>query len=275
MTIQKNRFFNKVKHCIVIFLIVVILSSIFSVPVSAAELNEKIEDNGLPYTQYDSALYYLDYHGNSNGLFDSSIMTNVFCNSIWVMSNAISNFTGTVVKESYDLELVKTFAEDAGKNIQTISGISSLGIDENGLFLSSLFLIVLIVGIYIVYNGLIKHSSSKVVSAIFNFVVIFLLSVAFIGSAPNLILKAAEFSTDLNEVVLSAGSKIAFGEIESANVEETELIANNLWNIQVKQPWLILQFGTTDVSEERISNILDSELDERETAVKEDVFCRA
>ena len=270
MVIRKNNSFKRVKHCVVIFLIVVILSSLFSIPVSAAELNEKPEDNGFPYTKYDTSRYFLDYCKADDSWIDAGVVMNLHCNSIWSMSLAISSFTGTAVKEAYDLELVKTFAEDVGNNIQTISGIDSLGINENGLFWSTLFLIVLIIGIYIVYNGLIKHSSSKVVSVIFNFVVVFLLSIAFIGNAPNLILKAAEFSTDLNDAVLNVGSKIAFGDVETAGMEETELIANSIWNIQVKQPWSILQFGTTDVSEERIDNILGSEVGEREAVVRAD-----
>lgn len=276
MATLRNKPISRVKLSIVIFLLVFLIINTFTISVSAVGgLNAPRDDNGLDYAKYDDNRYALDYYqeevfGDVIGACER--MLNSICNGLWYLSRAVSNFTGSAVKEAYKLDFVKSFATQIGQNIQVVAGINSSGVGSDGLFGGFLPLIVFAVGLYVFYNGLIKHSTSKALSGLFNFVVVFLLGVAFISYAPNFIVQAADLSADVNTGVLKASSKIFFPEAE--NVDETEYIVNNLWNVQVKQPWLILEFGTADVADERIDNILSLEpdSDEREQAIKNDII---
>ena len=71
-----------------------------------------------------------------------------------------------------------------------------------------LLLIILVVGIYVSYTGLIKRETSKALHAVINFVVVFILSASFIAYAPDYIKKINEFSSDISTASLDLGTKI-------------------------------------------------------------------
>mgnify|MGYP000335035986 CR=1 FL=1 len=96
-------------------------------------------------------------------------------------------------------------------------------------------------------HRLIKRETTKAIHAVVNFVVVFVLSAAFIAYAPDYIGKINEFSADISNASLTLGTKIVMPNSESQGKDSVDLIRDSLFSIQVKQPWLLLQYGNSDV----------------------------
>ena len=111
----------------------------------------------------------------------------------WTVSLYISNATGYVVQEAYKLDFISDTASSIGKNIQTLAGITSSGFSSEGFYVGFLLILILVMGIYVAYTGLIKRETTKAVHAVINFLVVFILSASFIAYAPNYISKINDF----------------------------------------------------------------------------------
>lgn len=278
---MKRASIKRARRIVPIFLFMVLFTVVFSAPASAAGLEEKAESyNGYEYTEYDSSYYKLDFVKQEEGWFGGiseslAAGVNSISDALWTLSKTLSGFTGSVVKEVYKLEFIKLFASSIGENIQTLSGVDETGISANGLLYGFLLLIILILGFYVVYHGLLKRQMSRVMSMTLNFLLVFALSVSFLGYAPLYMEKLADFASDFNISVLNAGAKLVYPDGSSSapdGGDATETIVNNLWGIQVKMPWMILEFGTADVEAVRVEALLvDPDSDDRQDAAENEV----
>lgn len=269
---DKNNSRKRIKLIAVLLIVFPLVFNVFNVTVSAAGMTETHEDNGLDYTKYDDSRYCLDYYDDGSW-FDFDPVINSLCNGLFILSRSISSFTGSAIREAYKLDFVKDCSDKIGKNIQAIAGVDSTSGIGSGLFSGFLLIIVLGVGLYVLYQGIFKRATSRAVGAIFNFLCVFLCGVFFVAYAPTFISYVADFSSEVNTGVLSASSKVFFPEAENSDVDETEYIINNLWNVQVRQPWLVLQFNDTGVTDERAKAFLDyaENSDERKEAARKEV----
>ena len=86
-----------------------------------------------------------------------------------------------------------------------------------------LLLIILIVGIYVAYTGLIKRETSKALHAVINFVVVFIVSASFIAYAPDYIKKINDFSSDISTASLDLGTKIRLPDSDSQGKDSVGL----------------------------------------------------
>ncbi|OTN86793.1 conjugative transposon protein [Enterococcus faecium] len=199
-------------------------------------------------------------------------------NFIWTVSLYLSNATGYVVQEAYKLDFISDTAESIGKNIQTLAGITENGLQASGFYFGFLLLMILALGGYVAYTGLLKRETTKAVRAVLNFVMIFLLSGSFIAYAPTYITKINDFSSDVSEAALSLGTEIVVPNSESQGKASVDWIRDSLFSIQVQQPWL-LQFDDSnieEIGEDRVNKILSVSPDEnkgkdREEAVKAEI----
>ena len=135
-------------------------------------------------------------------------------NFIWTVSLYLSNATGYVVQEAYKLDFISDTAKSIGKNIQTLAGITENGLQTSGFYFGFLLLMILALGVYVAYTGLLKRETTKAVRTVINFVMIFL-SGSFIAYAPTYITKINDFSSDVSEAALSLGTKIVVPNSES------------------------------------------------------------
>ncbi|HFD3571499.1 TPA: CD3337/EF1877 family mobilome membrane protein [Enterococcus faecium] len=266
-----------------------ILSAIGTVAEATGLVDDTVQAGTL-YSQYPLNNYQLDFFVDNSwdwlpwnwgdGL-GKSVMYGLYAitNFIWTVSLYLSNATGYVVQEAYKLDFISDTAESIGKNIQTLAGITPSGIQTSGFYFGFLLLMILVVGIYVVYTGLLKRETTKAVRAVLNFVVIFLLSSSFIAYAPTYITKINEFSSDVSEAALNLGTKIVVPNSDSQGKDSVALIRDSLFSIQVQQPWLLLQFDDSnieEIGEERVNKILSVSPDEnkgkdREEAVKSEI----
>lgn len=281
------------KVVMTVFLILVIaiflLSALGTVAYAAGLVDDTVKA-GNEYSRYPLDNYQLDFYVDSgwdwlpwNWLdgIGKQVMYGLYAitNFIWTISLYLSNATGYLVQEAYSLDFISDTADSIGKNIQTIAGVTTSGLSPDGFYSGFLLILILIVGIYVAYTGLIKRETTKAIHAVMNFVVVFVLSAAFIAYAPDYIGKINDFSSDISNASLTLGTKIVMPDSESKGKDSVDLIRDSLFSIQVKQPWLLLQFDNSDseaIGEERIESLLSTSPNanngkDREELVKEEI----
>ena len=158
--------------------------------------------------------------------------------------------------------------------MQTLAGVTTGGLSSEGFYIGFLLILILVVGIYVAYTGLIKRETTKAIHAVVNFVVVFVLSAAFIAYAPDYIGKINEFSADISNASLTLGTKIVLPNSESQGKDSVDLIRDSLFSIQVKQPWLLLQYGNSDVESigaDRVESLLSTSPDENNGQDREEI----
>ena len=269
---------------IVIFTSVVFLSLFGTVAHATGLVDDTVNADNL-YSQYPLENYQLDFYvDNSWGWLPwnwldgigKSVQYGLYCitNFIWTISLYLSNATGYVVQQAYKLDFINDMANSIGKSIQTLAGVTENGFGSTGFYVGFLLLIILIVGIYVAYTGLIKRETSKALHAVINFIVVFVLSASFIAYAPDYIKKINDFSSDISTASLDLGTKIMLTDSDSEGKDSVDLIRDSLFSIQVQQPWLLLQFGNSDIEEigaDRVEDLVSASPSADDGATREDV----
>ena len=266
---------------------VLVFLSITSTVVHAAGLVDNSVSDANTYSKYPLENYQLDFYVDSswdwlpwNWLdgIGKSIQYGLYAitNFVWTVSLYISNATGYVVQEAYKLDFISDTASSIGKNIQTLAGVTSNGFSSEGFYVGFLLILILVMGIYVAYTGLLKRETTKAIHAVINFLVVFILSASFIAYAPNYISKINDFSADISNSALSLGTKIVLPDSNSKGKDSVDLIRDSLFSIQVKQPWLLLQYGESDIEtldSERVESLLSKspDTDDREDVVIEEI----
>ena len=266
---------------------VLVFLSITGTVAYAAGLVDNTVSDANTYSKYPLENYQLDFYVDSswdwlpwNWLdgIGKSIQYGLYAitNFVWTVSLYISNATGYVVQEAYKLDFISDTASSIGKNIQTLAGVTSNGFSSEGFYVGFLLILILVMGIYVAYTGLLKRKTTKAIHAVINFLVVFILSASFIAYAPNYISKINDFSADISSSALSLGTKIVLPDSNSKGKDSVDLIRDSLFSIQVKQPWLLLQYGESDIEtlgSDRVESLLSAnpDTDDREDVVIEEI----
>lgn len=283
---MKIKIFRKIVCTSILLIVFLILLANTNESIVYAEglVDETINSNNL-YSMYHLRNYQLDFYvDNSWGWLPwnwadgigKSVQYGLYCitNFLWIISLYLSNATGYVIQEAYKLDFINDMADLVGKSIQNIAGINQSGFSNTGFYVSFLLLIILIVGVYVTYTGLIKRETSKAISAVVNFIVVFIVSASCIAYAPEYIKKVNEFSSDISKAALTLGTDITIPNSNNDGKDSIDLIRDNLFSVQVKQPWLILQYGTSnikEIGEERVMELLSTDPSEDDGKMREDI----
>ena len=283
MTKQKVLRFIKMT-LLVIGITLILLSLLGTVAQAAGLVDDTVSAENL-YSKYPLQNYTLDFYvDNSWGWLPwnwldgigKSVQYGLYCitNFIWTISLYLSNATGYVVQEAYKLDFINDMADSIGKSIQTLAGVTQNGFSSSGFYVGFLLLIILVVGLYVAYTGLIKRETSKALHAVINFVVVFVLSASFIAYAPDYIKKINEFSSDISTASLDLGTKIMLPNSDSEGKDSVDLIRDSLFSIQVEQPWLLLQFGNSNAEEigaDRVEALVSVSPEDEDGKTREEV----
>ena len=283
--LTRKKLFRFFKIAVIVVLTTIALLSLLGTVVHASGLVDDTVNADNLYSQYPLENYQLDFYvDNSWGWLPwnwldgigKSVQYGLYCitNFIWTISLYLSNATGYVVQQAYKLDFINDMADSIGKSIQTLAGVTENGFGSTGFYVGFLLLIILIVGIYVAYTGLIKRETSKALHAVINFIVVFVLSASFIAYAPDYIKKINDFSSDISTASLDLGTKIMLPDSDSAGKDSVDLIRDSLFSIQVQQPWLLLQFGNSDIEEigaDRVEALVSVSPSADDGATREDV----
>ena len=281
----KKKIFHFLKMALfVVALSLILLSLLGTVAHATGLVDDTINAENL-YSKYPLSNYQLDFYVDNSWSWlpwnwldgiGKSVQYGLYCitNFVWTISLYLSNATGYVVQEAYKLDFINDMADSIGKSIQTLAGVTENGFSSTGFYVGFLLLIILVVGMYVAYTGLIKRETSKALHAVINFVVVFVLSASFIAYAPDYIKKINEFSSDISTASLDLGTKIMLPNSDSEGKDSVELIRNSLFSIQVEQPWLLLQFGNSNAEEigtDRVEALVSASPEDKDGKTREEV----
>ena len=281
----KKKIFHFLKMALfVVALSLILLSLLGTVAHATGLVDDTINAENL-YSKYPLSNYQLDFYVDNSWSWlpwnwldgiGKSVQYGLYCitNFVWTISLYLSNATGYVVQEAYKLDFINDMADSIGKSIQTLAGVTQNGFSSSGFYVGFLLLIILVVGLYVAYTGLIKRETSKALHAVINFVVVFVLSASFIAYAPDYIKKINEFSSDISTASLDLGTKIMLPNSDSEGKDSVDLIRDSLFSIQVQQPWLLLQFGNSNAEEigtDRVEALVSASPEDEDGKTREEV----
>ena len=281
----KRKIFHFLKMALfVVALSLILLSLLGTVAHATGLVDDTINAENL-YSKYPLSNYQLDFYVDNSWSWlpwnwldgiGKSVQYGLYCitNFVWTISLYLSNATGYVVQEAYKLDFINDMADSIGQSIQTLAGVTQNGFSSSGFYVGFLLLIILVVGLYVAYTGLIKRETSKALHAVINFVVVFVLSASFIAYAPDYIKKINEFSSDISTASLDLGTKIMLPNSDSEGKDSVDLIRDSLFSIQVEQPWLLLQFGNSNAEEigaDRVEALVSVSPEDEDGKTREEV----
>ena len=281
----KKKIFHFLKMALFVVALSLILLSLLGTVAHATGLVDDTINAGNLYSKYPLSNYQLDFFVDNSWSWlpwnwldgiGKSVQYGLYCitNFVWTISLYLSNATGYVVQEAYKLDFINDMADSIGQSIQTLAGVTENGFSSTGFYIGFLLLIILVVGIYVAYTGLIKRETSKALHAVINFVVVFILSASFIAYAPDYIKKINEFSSDISTASLDLGTKIMLPNSDSEGKDSVDLIRDSLFSIQVEQPWLLLQFGNSNAEEigtDRVEALVSASPEDEDGKTREEV----
>ena len=289
-SITREKVFHVLKLVLLAVTVTLVLLSLLGTVAHASGLVDDTVNADNLYSKYPLSNYQLDFYVDNSWSWlpwnwldgiGKSVQYGLYCitNFVWTISLYLSNATGYVVQQAYKLDFINDMADSIGKSIQTLAGVTEHGFSSSGFYVGFLLIIILIVGVYTAYTGLLKRETSKALHAVINFVVVFIVSASFIAYAPNYIQKINDFSSDISTASLDLGTKIMLPDSESKGKDSVDLIRDSLFAIQVEKPWLLLQFGNSDTEEigtDRVEALVsaspfDDDGETRENIVKTEI----
>ena len=289
-SVTREKVFHVLKLVLLAVTVTLVLLSLFGTVAHASGLVDDTVNADNLYSKYPLSNYQLDFYVDNSWSWlpwnwldgiGKSVQYGLYCitNFVWTISLYLSNATGYVVQQAYKLDFINDMADSIGKSIQTLAGVTENGFSSSGFYVGFLLIIILIVGVYTAYTGLLKRETSKALHAVINFVVVFIVSASFIAYAPNYIQKINDFSSDISTASLDLGTKIMLPDSQSKGKDSVDLIRDSLFAIQVEKPWLLLQFGNSDTEEigaDRVEALVsaspsDEDGETREKVVKTEI----
>ena len=289
-SVTKEKVFHVLKLILLAVTVTLVLLSLLGTVAHASGLVDDTVNADNLYSKYPLSNYQLDFYVDNSWSWlpwnwldgiGKSVQYGLYCitNFVWTISLYLSNATGYVVQQAYKLDFINDMADSIGKSIQTLAGVTEHGFSSSGFYVGFLLIIILIVGVYTAYTGLLKRETSKALHAVINFVVVFIVSASFIAYAPNYIQKINDFSSDISTASLDLGTKIMLPDSQSKGKDSVDLIRDSLFAIQVEKPWLLLQFGNSDTEEigtDRVEALVsaspsDEDGETRENIVKTEI----
>lgn len=289
-SITREKVFHVLKLVLLAVTVTLVLLSLLGTVAHASGLVDDTVNADNMYSKYPLSNYQLDFYVDNSWSWlpwnwldgiGKSVQYGLYCitNFVWTISLYLSNATGYVVQQAYKLDFINDMADSIGKSIQTLAGVTENGFSSSGFYVGFLLIIILIVGVYTAYTGLLKRETSKALHAVINFVVVFIVSASFIAYAPNYIQKINDFSSDISTASLDLGTKIMLPDSQSKGKDSVDLIRDSLFAIQVEKPWLLLQFGNSDTEEigaDRVEALVsaspsDEDGETRENVVKTEI----
>lgn len=259
------------------FLLTITLLLIFQVPASAESLQDnlvpqdeeqkQIGDVKLDYNEYPQQNYSLDTYVDTSGDWlpwnwaDGAgkqvyIGLMEIINSIWQLNVLLANFTMIIVQESFKLDFVSGVVDEIGKIVQNIAGFGTSGFMENGLWPQLITLIICIVGAWATYVGIVKRETNRAWSGLISSLIVFVCALGYFSNAGTILSGLNKWSSDLQSNMLSISANIVSPGSSYDKDEGIATVRNQMFDLMVKKPYLLMQYGTFDVEKKRVNDLL-------------------
>ncbi|MGH0556605.1 CD3337/EF1877 family mobilome membrane protein, partial [Bacillus pretiosus] len=239
----------------------------------------------LKYEEYPASSYGIDIYTPEGGFGESlkfwkwgdkvkEQMVAVLFSLVsigWTINLAVSTFVASMVGQSMSLNIVADVGDKLGDVISKAAGFN--GSWGNGIYSELIGLMLALLACWVIWVGFVQRRQSEMLGGLLKALGILVFTLAFFANSSYIIKGLNTFSEQVNKTVLDSTQSISgASEGYSSGVDSITDLTHTLL---IKQPYTLLQFGTTDtkkIGDERIKKMLTTTgADERQDLLKEEV----
>ena len=238
-----------------------------------ADWVDQTVDGASEYSKYPLENYKLEITLDGWGFSKiGKWILNMLANMIFSLNNMFSYFVGWVIDQAYQVDFIGEAIDFLSGNIQAIAGVDAGGFRTTGLFPSLAPYLILCAAVYFVWVGIFKRRAVQAAVNLGAFCIIFVLGMGFVAYSGSYLHMVNDFQKEFNEEIMEISSQITLGGSGGDMVDQ---MRENTFVIMVKNPYLMFNYGTSDVEaigEERINELLAAPVgsDEREDLVEQE-----
>ncbi|PED57284.1 hypothetical protein CON50_01090 [Bacillus anthracis] len=239
----------------------------------------------LKYEEYPPSSYGIDVYTPEGGFGESlkfwkwkdnikeQIVATIFIliSIGWSVNLAISSFVTSMVGQSMSLNIVADVGDKLGDVISKAAGFN--GSWGNGIYSELIGLMLALLACWVIWVGFVQRRQSEMLGGLLKALGILVFTLAFFANSSYIIKGLNTFSEQVNKTVLDSTQSISgASEGYSSGVDSITDLTHTLL---IKQPYTLLQFGTTDmkkIGDERIKKMLSTtDPEERKALLKDEV----
>ncbi|HHB1999739.1 hypothetical protein J0818_28835 [Bacillus cereus] len=239
----------------------------------------------LKYEEYPASSYGIDIYTPEGGFGESlkfwkwgdkvkEQMVAVLFSLVsigWTINLAVSTFVTSMVGQSMSLNIVADVGDKLGDVISKAAGFN--GSWGNGIYSELIGLMLALLACWVIWVGFVQRRQSEMLGGLLKALGILVFTLGFFANSSYIIKGLNTFSEQVNKTVLDSTQSISgASEGYSSGVDSITDLTHTLL---IKQPYTLLQFGTTDmkkIGDERIKKMLTTTgADERQDLLKEEV----
>ncbi|MEW4315231.1 hypothetical protein Q0N71_03370 [Bacillus thuringiensis] len=239
----------------------------------------------LKYEEYPASSYGIDIYTPEGGFGESlkfwkwgdkvkEQMVAVLFSLVsigWTINLAVSTFVTSMVGQSMSLNIVADVGDKLGDVISKAAGFN--GSWGNGIYSELIGLMLALLACWVIWVGFVQRRQSEMLGGLLKALGILVFTLGFFANSSYIIKGLNTFSEQVNKTVLDSTQSISgASQGYSSGVDSITDLTHTLL---IKQPYTLLQFGTTDmkkIGDERIKKMLTTtDTDKRQDILKEEV----
>ncbi|MBJ8084901.1 hypothetical protein JDS82_27655 [Bacillus cereus group sp. N14] len=239
----------------------------------------------LKFEEYPPSSYGIDVYTPEGGFGESlkfwkwkdnikeQIVATIFIliSIAWTVNLAISSLVTSLVGQSMSLNIVADVGDKLGEVISKAAGFN--GSWGNGIYSELIGLMLALLACWVIWVGFVQRRQSEMLGGLLKALGILVFTLGFFANSSYIIKGLNNFSEQVNKTVLDTTQSISgANEGHSSGVDSITDLTHTLL---IKQPYTLLQFGTTDmkkIGDERIKKMLTTtDPDERKALLKDEV----
>ncbi|WP_342719949.1 hypothetical protein AAG068_28745 (plasmid) [Bacillus paramycoides] len=239
----------------------------------------------LKYEEYPPSSYGIDIYTPEGGFGESlkfwkwgdkvkEQMVAVLFSLIsigWTINLGISTFVTSMVGQSMSFNIVADVGDKLGDVISKAAGFN--GSWGNGIYSELIGLMLALLACWVIWVGFVQRRQSEMLGGLLKALGILVFTLGFFANSSYIIKGLNTFSEQVNKTVLDSTQSISgASEGYSSGVDSITDLTHTLL---IKQPYTLLQFGTTDmkkIGDERIKKMLTTtNADERQKLLEHEV----
>ncbi len=239
----------------------------------------------LKYEEYPPSSYGIDVYTPEGGFGESlkfwkwkdnikeQIVATIFIliSIAWTVNLAISSLVTNMVGQSMSLNIVADIGDKLGDVISKTAGFN--GSWGNGIYSELIGLMLALLACWVIWVGFIQRRQTEMLGGLLKALGILVFTLGFFANSSYIIKGLNTFSEQVNKTVLDSTQSISgASEGHSSGVDSITDLTHTLL---IKQPYTLLQFGTTDmkkIGDERIKKMLaTTDPDKRKDLLKDEV----
>ncbi|MGG2134625.1 CD3337/EF1877 family mobilome membrane protein [Bacillus sp. S2(2024)] len=189
----------------------------------------------------------------------------------WTINLGISTFVTSMVGQSMSLNIVEDVGDKLGDVISTAAGFN--GSWGTGIYSELIGLLLALLVCWMIWVGYVQRRQSDMLGGFIKALGILVFTLGFFANSSFIIKGLNAFSEQTNKTVLNATQSIA--GTKEGHSSGVDAITDLTHSLLIKQPYTLLQFGTTDmkkIGDERIKKMLTTtNTDDRQKLLKDEV----